>query len=171
MFGPSKTIPNSTSATLRCFGLGLKTPFLLFFTNGDVVIWFHKKKISGLLYLGLNQVASSNFPVSGYLENNFASNNYFYKIIYTIIAGRHVLWKYLGVWLLAEGSCVLVGIGYGGGRRKFYFFLLMRLTNLLFFFFFDRSWQVRKSSMEWPLECAALQIWNHYNLGGNNSIL
>jgi len=89
LFGDSKVIPDSTNATIKCFGLGI-------------------------MYLVLNQVMSALFPVSAFFTESFAKSTYFYKILHTIIAGRHILWKYLGVWLLAEGSCILVGIGYAG---------------------------------------------------------
>lgn len=79
--------PLPVNYTLRCIGLGV-------------------------LYLLLNAVGDIFFSPYLIIKPSFMEYSFFYRLFYATMSMKITLWKYLGVWLLAEGACVLSGIGF-----------------------------------------------------------
>lgn len=66
-----------------------------------------------VLYLGLNVVGDMYFPADLIIDPSFVTKHgFWYRMFYITVCMKFILWRYLGVWLLAEGSCVLAGIGF-----------------------------------------------------------
>ncbi|KAJ1501464.1 Lysophosphatidylcholine acyltransferase 3 [Coelomomyces lativittatus] len=73
----------------------------------------------GLLYLGVSQVLSMYFSTPWMLEPWYLSLPFWQRWIYGWMTGKLVLTKYLGVWLLSEGSSVASWIAYHGRHHRF----------------------------------------------------
>ena len=80
-------IPSSAAYALQCFTLGV-------------------------IYMGLTQLGKIYVPSSFVATSLFAELPFLHKIVYVALAGKVVLIKYLGIWLVNEVSCVLVGLSY-----------------------------------------------------------
>lgn len=69
----------------------------------------------GVLYMVLTQLGQMYFPPAFVLSKAFTVDYPLWKrLLYMTAAGRVVFYKYLGVWLLNEGGCVLSGISFNG---------------------------------------------------------
>eukprot|EP01136_Pigoraptor_vietnamica_P031714 Opistho-1_new@92633 len=69
----------------------------------------------GLLYVLLYPLVSSYAPSSYLLTNEFLNETTFWERLWFIWwMGKFALMKYLGVWLITEGTCVLSGLSYEG---------------------------------------------------------
>ncbi|RKP13289.1 MBOAT, membrane-bound O-acyltransferase family-domain-containing protein [Piptocephalis cylindrospora] len=72
----------------------------------------------GVFYLGFNQILGSAFPTSFLPADEFRQEySLGGRALYMWIAGKAAMSKYLGIWKLNEGACILTGIGYGGPRK------------------------------------------------------
>lgn len=89
MFKQSTEVPSPYDAAAKCFGLGL-------------------------VYLIFNTISGIYFTSDYWTTDAFADSSFLYRLIYHFITCYVVLSKYLGVWLIGEGSSVLCGIGYAG---------------------------------------------------------
>ncbi|EMR08728.1 hypothetical protein PNEG_02903 [Pneumocystis murina B123] len=70
-----------------------------------------KKFVSGLFYLCLFQLMSLYFSTAFVLNDEFLETTRIYRFLYLIpLSITHRL-KYYGVWSIAEGACILSGIG------------------------------------------------------------
>jgi lysophospholipid acyltransferase 5 len=54
------------------------------------------------------------YPIEFLVTQGFADEPYLRKLWLVFISGKVVLWRYVTVWLIAEGSCIVSGITYGG---------------------------------------------------------
>ena len=64
----------------------------------------------GLLYVAAFQIGVLVVPQSYLLSDEFLGQASFaYKMTYILLWGKIVLYKYVGCWLIAEGSCILSG--------------------------------------------------------------
>jgi len=71
--------------------------------------------VIGLIYIGFFVVGSGIVPQSYMLSTSFLKESTFiYKMFYILLWGKVVLYKYVGSWLLAEGSCIMTGLTYNG---------------------------------------------------------
>lgn len=52
------------------------------------------------------------------VSERFGTWSVWQKLVYVALSGRVVLAKYLGVWLMNEGSCAVCGISYNGPSDK-----------------------------------------------------
>ncbi|CAG8507532.1 14464_t:CDS:2 [Funneliformis caledonium] len=68
----------------------------------------------GALYLGIQQIGVGFFPMSYLLTKEYAASPFFERLICMWFAGKFAFTKYLGIWTLAEGSCILSGISFNG---------------------------------------------------------
>lgn len=68
-----------------------------------------KKFLQGAFYLVVNQVGSQIVPDSYLLSPEYEDESYFMKHVYMGMWGRVSLYKYISIWLLAEGAAVLFG--------------------------------------------------------------
>ncbi|KAG0241767.1 MBOAT, membrane-bound O-acyltransferase family-domain-containing protein [Mortierella sp. GBAus27b] len=70
--------------------------------------------VLGIFYLGLGQVLGSYFPTEALLGKAFLERPYFEKVFIFWWTGKTILNKYLGIWTIGEGPCVLSGITFNG---------------------------------------------------------
>jgi len=72
----------------------------------------------GALYLGIQNVAAGFFP-SSLLKSKEWFNDFTFlqRLVYIWIICKIALTKYIGVWLLGEGPCTLVGINFAGWNK------------------------------------------------------
>ncbi|KXJ94571.1 MBOAT, membrane-bound O-acyltransferase family-domain-containing protein [Microdochium bolleyi] len=90
----------------------------------------HKRKIprsgtpamwtmaSGLAYIFLFLQFGARFYPEWMLDDKFLQHSLLRRIFYLHMVGLTVRFKYYGAWLLAEGSCILAGLGYNGVDPK-----------------------------------------------------
>uniref|UniRef100_A0A182IL59 Lysophospholipid acyltransferase 5 n=1 Tax=Anopheles atroparvus TaxID=41427 RepID=A0A182IL59_ANOAO len=71
-----------------------------------------KKFLQGVFYLVVNQVGTQYLPDAYLMSSEFAEESLLMKHIYMGCWGRITLYKYISIWLLAEGSAVLFGLTY-----------------------------------------------------------
>ena len=72
----------------------------------------------GFLYLGINAIGSLMVPVEYVTTDEFLKNdNFFKQTMYLIIWIKIIFAKYMGVWLLADGSVAITGLGFNGRDR------------------------------------------------------
>ncbi|XP_058835995.1 lysophospholipid acyltransferase 5 [Topomyia yanbarensis] len=71
-----------------------------------------KKFLQGAFYLIVNQVGSQFVSDSYLLSSDFEQESLFMKHVYMGLWGRFSLYKYISIWLLAEGAAVLFGLTY-----------------------------------------------------------
>jgi lysophospholipid acyltransferase 5 len=73
----------------------------------------------GLAYLLIHNGAALVFPSSLLTTKAFLEGSSFFERMITIlIVCKIALMKYVGVWLIAEGSCILCGLGFAGYDEK-----------------------------------------------------
>ncbi|KAG0276174.1 Lysophosphatidylcholine acyltransferase 3 [Linnemannia exigua] len=68
----------------------------------------------GVFYLGLGQVLGGFFPTAALLGKAFLERSYLERVFIFWWTGKTILNKYLGIWTIAEGPCVLSGITFNG---------------------------------------------------------
>ncbi|KAG0206698.1 hypothetical protein BGX28_001897 [Mortierella sp. GBA30] len=68
----------------------------------------------GVFYLGLGQVLGGYFPTAALLGKAFLERSFLERVFIFWWTGKTVLNKYLGIWTIAEGPCVLSGITFNG---------------------------------------------------------
>ncbi|KAF9925531.1 Lysophosphatidylcholine acyltransferase 3 [Linnemannia zychae] len=68
----------------------------------------------GVFYLGLGQVLSGFFPTLALLGKAYMERPFLERVFIFWWTGKTVLNKYLGIWTIAEGPCVLSGITFNG---------------------------------------------------------
>jgi len=73
-----------------------------------------KRLSSGLLSVAAFQIGAALVPQSHLLSSYFFESSFLYKMGYILLWGKLVLYKYVGCWLIAEGSCILSGLTYNG---------------------------------------------------------
>ncbi|XP_055623520.1 lysophospholipid acyltransferase 5 [Toxorhynchites rutilus septentrionalis] len=71
-----------------------------------------KKLLQGAFYLVVNQAGSQFVSDQYLLSAEFEQDSFFMKHIYMGLWGRCALYKYISIWLLAEGAAVLFGLTY-----------------------------------------------------------
>ncbi|CAI8007646.1 Lysophospholipid acyltransferase 5 [Geodia barretti] len=67
-----------------------------------------------VLYASLNNY----YPIEFLATKGFADEMYIRKLWLVFISGKVVLWRYIAVWLIAEGSCIVTGISYNGETKE-----------------------------------------------------
>ncbi|KAI8334729.1 MBOAT, membrane-bound O-acyltransferase family-domain-containing protein [Chlamydoabsidia padenii] len=76
-----------------------------------------------ILYLGLQQLVGAAFTSSSLLSHDYQQLPFLQRCWHLLVTGKFVYGKYIGIWLLTEGACVLFGITYDGedkeGRARF----------------------------------------------------
>jgi len=74
--------------------------------------------VLGLLYLGFHEVMAIYWKESYLSSPEFDSSSWLSKMISIWFICKTILSKYLGVWLISEGSCILAGIGFAGYNKE-----------------------------------------------------
>ncbi|XP_074625933.1 lysophospholipid acyltransferase 5-like isoform X1 [Acropora palmata] len=73
-----------------------------------------KRLFLGIMYLCLYAVLEPYLSIQVLLSNDFKRFSFLVKVVYVILFSKVALMKYLAVWCLSEGSCIISGIGYNG---------------------------------------------------------
>lgn len=73
-----------------------------------------KRFTLGLIYLALYTVLQPKFKESFLITEEYDQKSFFYKLCYAIGTTKASVMKYQAVWLIAEGSCIISGLGYNG---------------------------------------------------------
>ncbi|KAG0294862.1 hypothetical protein BGZ98_001599 [Dissophora globulifera] len=68
----------------------------------------------GIFYLGFGQVLVGYFPTVALLGKAYLERPFLERVFIFWWTGKTVLNKYLGIWTIAEGPCVLSGITFNG---------------------------------------------------------
>ena len=68
----------------------------------------------GAAYLGINVVGGQFVPTAAVLADGFLAHPLWWRVGYVWVAFRVLLTRYAGMWLLADGHCILSGLGYNG---------------------------------------------------------
>lgn len=68
----------------------------------------------GVVYIASYHIGGLVFSTDFYKDDAFADYSSVLKFFYITFWGRVILSKYIGSWLIAEGTCILVGISYNG---------------------------------------------------------
>ncbi|XP_052894137.1 lysophospholipid acyltransferase 5 [Anopheles moucheti] len=71
-----------------------------------------KKFLQGVFYLVVNQVGTQYVSDAYLLSEEYEQESLFMKHIYLGAWGRITLYKYISIWLLAEGAAVIYGLTY-----------------------------------------------------------
>lgn len=75
-----------------------------------------KSFLFGAVYLGISTVGGGYFPVLALKGNDFLNVwPLWYRLVYVIAAMRVCLMRYGGIWMLTNGHCIMLGIGYAKG--------------------------------------------------------
>ncbi|KAK6965024.1 Lysophosphatidylcholine acyltransferase 3 [Biomphalaria glabrata] len=73
-----------------------------------------KKFLVGVVYLGIFQALALYIPDSYIYSSDFQKLGFFTKCALILVWGKNALHKYVGVWLIQEGSIILMGMSYNG---------------------------------------------------------
>jgi len=72
----------------------------------------------GVLFLALYNVFSIFLPTSFLKSDAFYEQDLWQRVIYGWLILKFVLYRYLGVWMITEGSSILTGIGFNGYTKE-----------------------------------------------------
>ncbi|KAK9767954.1 Lysophospholipid acyltransferase [Basidiobolus ranarum] len=93
MFKDSKTgklvIPNGIPSGLRCL-------------------------VYGIICLVCTVFISPNYPIESCLSAEYRARSFLYRFFYINVVALMNRFKYYSVWLMAEGACVVTGLGFNG---------------------------------------------------------
>jgi len=70
----------------------------------------------GVIYLGLHNVGALYYPSSYLNTPDYFISPFWKRMIAIWLCCKITMMKYLGVWLVGEGSIILTGIGYAGRK-------------------------------------------------------
>ncbi|XP_033764011.1 lysophospholipid acyltransferase 5-like [Pecten maximus] len=68
----------------------------------------------GIVYIASYHIGGLVFSTESYRDDSFQDLSWVSKFFYITLWGRVILNKYIGSWLIAEGTCILVGVSYNG---------------------------------------------------------
>lgn len=74
--------------------------------------------MKGVTYLAVCQVGAAFLPHEYMLQADFEKQSFWYKFTYMAASMKFVLCKYLGIWLIAEGSCIMSGLTFDKATGK-----------------------------------------------------
>ncbi|RHZ44641.1 hypothetical protein Glove_714g4 [Diversispora epigaea] len=72
----------------------------------------------GALYLGAYQIGAAYFPIEYLITKEYAANPFYQRLIIMWFTGKFAFTKYLGIWTIAEGSCILSGISFNNYNNE-----------------------------------------------------
>jgi lysophospholipid acyltransferase len=79
--------------------------------SGTPATW---KGVAGLVWIGLFQLFSPSYSYTAATGPGFLKIGFFNRVWTLYMIGITARFKYYGAWALAEGSCILAGLGYNG---------------------------------------------------------
>ncbi|XP_041843259.1 lysophospholipid acyltransferase 5 isoform X1 [Melanotaenia boesemani] len=68
----------------------------------------------GFLCLVIYAIFSPSYPDSYYLTDEYEAQPFWYRCVFILLWGKVILYKYVSCWVIAEGVCILTGLGYNG---------------------------------------------------------
>ncbi|KAH9513449.1 Lysophosphatidylcholine acyltransferase 3, partial [Bulinus truncatus] len=77
-----------------------------------------KRLLLGVIYLGIFQVLALYLPDAYMYSSDFSNLGFLTKCALILVWGKNSLHKYVGVWLLQEGSIIMTGMSYNGIDKK-----------------------------------------------------
>lgn len=124
------SLPNLTDVTGFCYFYGsvLAGPQLSFvrytkFIEGRLFDWYKtpgslmtgvQRLLLGVSFSIIYSLLNQYYPISLLASDEFANQSPLIKLVWLFICGKLALWRYIAVWLIAEGSCMVTGITYDG---------------------------------------------------------
>ncbi|XP_063054901.1 lysophospholipid acyltransferase 5 isoform X1 [Engraulis encrasicolus] len=77
-----------------------------------------KRLLLGLFCLTMFTIGAPHYPDTYYLTDEFEAQPFWYRCVFIILWAKFYLYKYVSCWLISEGVCILVGLGYNGTNEK-----------------------------------------------------
>ncbi|XP_051262078.1 lysophospholipid acyltransferase 5 isoform X1 [Dicentrarchus labrax] len=80
-----------------------------------------KRFALGFLCLVIYAIFSPYYPDSYYLTDEYDAQPFWYRCVFILLWAKVILYKYVSCWVIAEGVCILAGLGYNGvvdGKHK-----------------------------------------------------
>uniref|UniRef100_A0A673BMD5 Lysophospholipid acyltransferase 5 n=1 Tax=Sphaeramia orbicularis TaxID=375764 RepID=A0A673BMD5_9TELE len=81
-----------------------------------------KRFALGFLCLLIYTIFSPHYPDSYYLTDEYEAQPFWYRCVFILLWAKVILYKYVSCWVIAEGVCILTGLGYNGvdenGKHK-----------------------------------------------------
>ncbi|XP_047453786.1 lysophospholipid acyltransferase 5 isoform X1 [Mugil cephalus] len=68
----------------------------------------------GFLCLVIYAIFSPYYPDSYYLTDEYEAQPFWYRCVFILLWAKVILYKYVSCWVIAEGVCILSGLGYNG---------------------------------------------------------
>ncbi|XP_022071237.2 lysophospholipid acyltransferase 5 isoform X2 [Acanthochromis polyacanthus] len=68
----------------------------------------------GFLCLLVYAIFSPYYPDSYFLTAEYEAQPFWYRCVFILLWAKIVLYKYVSCWVIAEGVCILSGLGYNG---------------------------------------------------------
>jgi lysophospholipid acyltransferase 5 len=90
------------------------TPGYLDTIPGSPIMYSLQRFGLGVMYMGLFQIGLLYFPGEWPDSTDFYETSFLMKLVLLPIWVRVCLYKYLSLWLLSEGVCILSGLSYSG---------------------------------------------------------
>ncbi|CAF97830.1 unnamed protein product, partial [Tetraodon nigroviridis] len=87
---------------------------LLLTTGASCVLPAMKRFAVGFLFLVIYAIFSPYYPDSYFLTDEFEAQPFWYRCVFMLLWAKFNLYKYVTCWLIAEGVCILSGLGYNG---------------------------------------------------------
>ncbi|XP_074509378.1 lysophospholipid acyltransferase 5 isoform X2 [Sebastes fasciatus] len=73
-----------------------------------------KRFALGFLCLVIYAIFSPYYSDSYFLTDEYEAQPFWYRCVYILLWAKIILYKYVSCWLIAEGVCILAGLGYNG---------------------------------------------------------
>ncbi|XP_045901749.1 lysophospholipid acyltransferase 5 [Micropterus dolomieu] len=73
-----------------------------------------KRFALGFLCLAIYAIFSPYYPDSYFLTDEYEAQPFWYRCVFLLIWAKVILYKYVSCWVIAEGVCILSGLGYNG---------------------------------------------------------
>ncbi|CAL8258157.1 unnamed protein product [Boreogadus saida] len=68
----------------------------------------------GLLCLTIYAIFSPHLSDSYFLTDEYGAQPFWYRCVFIMLWAKVILYKYVSCWVIAEGVCILSGLGYNG---------------------------------------------------------
>ncbi|XP_024123601.1 lysophospholipid acyltransferase 5 isoform X1 [Oryzias melastigma] len=73
-----------------------------------------KRFALGFFFLVIYAIFGPYYQDSYYLTDEFEAQPFWYRCVFILLWGKVMLYKYVSCWVIAEGVCILTGLGYNG---------------------------------------------------------
>ncbi|CAN9513736.1 unnamed protein product [Ophioblennius macclurei] len=73
-----------------------------------------KRFALGFLCLVIYAIFGPHYSDNYYLTDEYEAQPFWYRCVFILLWAKVILYKYVSCWLLAEGACILSGLGYNG---------------------------------------------------------